>query len=92
MNNTVIIIPSRLGAKRFPNKPLAEINGLPMIVHCLNRATESKIGEAIVATPDQEIINWANEYKVTIDDIKKYWNCDTKLLNPYSTIDSIFSC
>ena len=57
MNNTVIIIPSRLGAKRFPNKPLAEINGLPMIVHCLNRAIESKIGEAIVATPDQEIVN-----------------------------------
>ena len=57
MNNTVIIIPSRLGAKRFPNKPLAEINGLPMIVHCLNRAKESKIGEAIVATPDQEIVN-----------------------------------
>ena len=57
MNNTVIIIPSRLGAKRFPNKPLAEINGLPMIVHCLNRAKESKIGEVVVATPDQEIVN-----------------------------------
>ena len=57
MNNTVIIIPSRLGAKRFPNKPLAEINGLPMIVHCLNRAKESEIGEVIVATPDQEIVN-----------------------------------
>ena len=56
MKNTVIIIPTRLGAKRFPNKPLAKINNLPMIIHVLNRAKESKVGEVIVATPDSEII------------------------------------
>ena len=55
MNNTAIIIPTRLGAKRFPNKPLAKINNLPMIVHVLNRAKESKAGEVFVATPDNEI-------------------------------------
>ena len=56
MKNTVIIIPTRLGAKRFPNKPLARINDLPMIIHVVNRAKESKIGEVLVATPDDEII------------------------------------
>ena len=55
MKNTVIIIPTRLGAKRFPNKPLEIINGLPMIVHVLNRAKESKVGEVLVATPDNKI-------------------------------------
>ena len=55
MKNTAIIIPTRLGAKRFPNKPLAKINGVPMIIHVLNRAQESKIGEVLVATPDDEI-------------------------------------
>ena len=55
MNNTVIIIPSRLEAKRFPNKPLAKINNVPMIIHVLNRAQESKVGEVFVATPDNEI-------------------------------------
>ena len=55
MKNTVIIIPTRLGAKRFPNKPLAKIGGVPMIIHVLNRAQESKIGEVFVATPDDEI-------------------------------------
>ena len=30
MKDTVIIIPTRLGAKRFKNKPLAKINGIPM--------------------------------------------------------------
>ena len=57
MKNTAIIIPTRLGAKRFPNKPLAKINGLPMVVHVFNRAKESKVGEVLVATPDNEILN-----------------------------------
>ena len=55
MKNTAIIIPTRLGAKRFPNKPLAKINNVPMIIHVLNRAKESKVGEVFVATPDNEI-------------------------------------
>jgi len=55
MKNTAIIIPARLKAKRLPNKPLAKINNLPMIIHVLNRAKESKVGEVFVATPDYEI-------------------------------------
>ena len=62
MKNTAIIIPSRLEAKRFPRKPLAEIKGLPMIIHVLNRAKEAKVGEVFVATPDKEIFT-VHEYK-----------------------------
>jgi len=61
MKNTAIIIPTRLGAKRFPNKPLAKINGVPMIIHVLNRAQESKIGEVLVATPDDDIFQVVKE-------------------------------
>ena len=69
MKNTAIIIPSRLEAKRFPRKPLAEIKGLPMIIHVLNRAKEAKVGEVFVATPDKEIFNyikvcWYNSYMI----------------------------
>ena len=63
MKNTAIIIPTRLGAKRLPNKPLAKINNLPMIVHVLNRAKESQVGEVFVATPDKEIIDVVTENK-----------------------------
>ena len=61
MKKTVIIIPTRLGAKRFPNKPLAKINNVPMIIHVLNRAKESKVGEVFVATPDNEIFTLVKE-------------------------------
>ena len=61
MKNTAIIIPTRLGATRFPNKPLAKINNMPMIIHVLNRAIESKIGEVYVATPDDKIFQVVKE-------------------------------
>ena len=55
MKNTAIIIPTRLNAKRFPNKPLEKINNIEMIAHVVNRAKESQVGEVYVATPDDEI-------------------------------------
>ena len=62
MKNTVIIIPTRLGATRFPNKPLAKINNVPMIIHVLNKAKASKVGEVYIATPDNEIFQTVKEY------------------------------
>ena len=61
MKNTAIIIPSRLAAERFPNKPLEKINNLPMIVHAINRAKESQVGEVFVATPDDKIFDIVKE-------------------------------
>ncbi len=61
MKNTIIIIPTRLGAKRFSNKPLAKIKNIPMIVHVLNRAKESSVGKVYVATPDNEISDIVKE-------------------------------
>ena len=61
MKNTAIIIPSRLEAERFPNKPLEKINNLPMIIHAVKRAKESKVGEVFVATPDNKIFDIVKE-------------------------------
>ena len=53
--NPIIIIPARLGSARLPNKPLADISGVPMIVHVMRRAQESSIGRVVVACAEQEI-------------------------------------
>jgi 3-deoxy-manno-octulosonate cytidylyltransferase (CMP-KDO synthetase) len=52
---TLIAIPARLAATRLPNKPLADINGLPMIVHVWQRAMAARAGRVIVATDSKEI-------------------------------------
>ena len=54
---TLIIIPSRLSATRLPGKPLLKINGLSIISHVFKRAIEANIGEVVVATEDQEIVD-----------------------------------
>jgi 3-deoxy-manno-octulosonate cytidylyltransferase (CMP-KDO synthetase) len=53
--NPLVAIPSRLAATRLPNKPLADIHGLPMIVHVWRRATEAECGPVLVACAEQEI-------------------------------------
>ena len=58
---TLVIIPSRLSATRLPGKPLLKINGISVISHVFKKAEKANIGEVIVATGDQEII----------DDVKK---------------------
>tara|TARA_Y100000996_G_scaffold170848_1_gene132785 strand:+ start:23 stop:748 length:726 start_codon:yes stop_codon:yes gene_type:complete len=51
----LIIIPARLESTRLPNKPLADINGEPMIAHVYKRAKEANIAKVIVAAGNVEI-------------------------------------
>jgi len=62
MSNTVVIIPSRLKAKRFPNKPLELISGKEMILHVYEAAKKSGIGDVLVTTPDKEIAELIKKY------------------------------
>ena len=56
MTKTLILIPSRMAATRLPGKPLLKINNLSIISHVFKRAEEAKIGEVVVATEDQKIL------------------------------------
>ena len=60
MSKTIILIPSRLSAKRLPGKPLLKINGISIISHVVKKAKEADIGDVYVATEDKEIIDDVN--------------------------------
>ena len=62
MNKTAIIIPSRLDARRLPNKPLKLINNKEMILHVYEAASNSESGEVYVATPDQKIYDLVKNF------------------------------
>lgn len=53
----VVMIPSRMASTRFPNKPLADIGGKPMIVRVMEQALQAKVGEVWVAAGDQVIVD-----------------------------------
>ncbi len=53
------IIPARMAATRFPNKPMADILGIPMIGHCYIRSKICPLmDEVYVATCDREIYDY----------------------------------
>jgi 3-deoxy-manno-octulosonate cytidylyltransferase (CMP-KDO synthetase) len=52
----LIIIPARLKSERLPNKPLQDIGGDPLIVHCWRRAMEADIGPVWVAGDSSAIV------------------------------------
>ncbi len=54
--NPIVLIPARMAATRLPNKPLADIGGLPMIVRVLRQAQAAGIGPVAVAAGDPEIV------------------------------------
>lgn len=54
--NPIVLIPARMAATRLPNKPLADIGGLPMIVRVLKQALAADIGPVAVAAGDPEIV------------------------------------
>ncbi|MEQ8389236.1 MAG: 3-deoxy-manno-octulosonate cytidylyltransferase [Alphaproteobacteria bacterium] len=52
----IVLIPARLASTRLPGKPLADIAGLPMIVHVWRRAVEAGVGPVVVAAAEAEIV------------------------------------
>jgi 3-deoxy-manno-octulosonate cytidylyltransferase (CMP-KDO synthetase) len=53
--NTIVVIPARMASTRLPGKPLADIHGLPMILHVWKRAVEANVGQVLVTAAEIEI-------------------------------------
>lgn len=51
-----VIIPARMASTRLPNKPLADIGGIPMVVRVALRAQQSRAQRIVVAADDPRIV------------------------------------
>ena len=56
MSEALVVVPARMASARLPGKPLADIGGVPMIVHVWRRAVEAGIGPVLVATDSRDIL------------------------------------
>lgn len=59
-----VLIPARLGSSRLPNKPLADINGVPMVVRVAQRALKSSALRTVVAADSPQIIEQCTRFGV----------------------------
>jgi len=58
----MIIIPARIGSSRFPNKVLADIAGIPMVIRTA-KAVEG-IDDVVIATDSEEVIAIAAKHNI----------------------------
>jgi 3-deoxy-manno-octulosonate cytidylyltransferase (CMP-KDO synthetase) len=65
--DTVIIIPARFESTRFPGKPLAQIDGLPMIGRVILQTQKVPgVSQIVVATDDLRIAETAISFKAEV--------------------------
>jgi len=55
--SAIVLIPARLAATRLPDKPLADIGGVSMIVRVLRQAEAADVGPVAVAAGDAQIVD-----------------------------------
>jgi 3-deoxy-manno-octulosonate cytidylyltransferase (CMP-KDO synthetase) len=60
-----VLIPARLASTRLPNKPLADLANVPMVVRVAQRAAQSAASQVVVATDSQDIVAACNAFGVT---------------------------
>jgi 3-deoxy-manno-octulosonate cytidylyltransferase (CMP-KDO synthetase) len=66
--NLTVLIPARLASTRLPNKPLADVAGLPLIVRVAQQVTSAAIKgvavRAVVATDSADIIQVCQQHSI----------------------------
>lgn len=59
-----VLIPARLASSRLPDKPLADIGGLPMVVRVAQRAAQSQASQVVVAADSPSIVQACEKHGV----------------------------
>ncbi len=59
-----VLIPARLASSRLPDKPLADIAGLPMVVRVARQAQLSHAARVVVAADDARIVTACQQHDV----------------------------
>ena len=59
-----VLVPARLSSTRLPNKPLADLAGLPMVVRVAQQAARSNAARVVVAGDHDSIIQACQQHGV----------------------------
>lgn len=61
-----VLVPARLASTRLPNKPLADIGGLPMVVRVAHQAHKSRAQRVVVAADDARTVEACKAHGVEV--------------------------
>jgi 3-deoxy-manno-octulosonate cytidylyltransferase (CMP-KDO synthetase) len=61
-----VLIPARMASSRLPNKPLADLGGVPMVVRVAQRALLSSASRVVVAADDARIVQACQAHQIEV--------------------------
>jgi len=61
-----VLIPARMASSRLPDKPLADIAGVPMVVRVAQRAKLSSAARVVVAADDARIVTACQAHQIDV--------------------------
>ena len=61
-----VLIPARMASSRLPDKPLADIAGIPMVVRVAQRAKQSQATRVVVAADDARIVAACQAHQIDV--------------------------
>ena len=61
-----VLIPARMASSRLPDKPLADIAGIPMVVRVAQRAKQSQAARVVVAADDARIVAACQAHQIDV--------------------------
>ena len=61
-----VVIPARMASSRLPDKPLADIGGVPMVVRVAQRALLSQATQVVVAADDDRIVQACQKHGIQV--------------------------
>ena len=61
-----VLIPARMASSRLPDKPLADIAGLPMVIRVAQRAQLSSAARVVVAADDARIVAACHAHQIDV--------------------------
>lgn len=65
-SSLTVLIPARLGSSRLPNKPLADVAGLPLIVRVAQRVMSGTSARVVVACDDDSISKVCQQHTIEV--------------------------
>lgn len=63
--SVLIVIPARMASSRLPDKPLADLEGVPMVVRVAQAAMAAGFGVPVIAAAEEEIVLAAKAYGIS---------------------------
>ena len=83
---TLGVIPARFASTRLPGKPLADINGYPMLWHVYNRSLDAGLTHLTVATDSSKIQDCCKRYDIPCLLTRSDHVCGTDRVQEIATI------